>query len=484
MTTTYEIHYADNVSAEDRQRVDDAVKKTIDGINNGQVNGDRTPGHIVFTAYDIVEEDDPLVRSENVGGYAMREGMNYSAQDGSVYTPATDEVRIDIDGQRTDVELEEVVVHEVTHLTHEDPGGDPGGVHSQEFYNAVSETGDAVGISTPHADEKVGRTVDDPDRDGGKRGRGVSAIETEDSESNSDDSSRDGGKGSTSSNDEDDNASNDDDEESSGAKDSGKPIVVDLDGDGIELVNLEDSTATFDFDDDGYQEKTAWVGSDDGLLVFDVGSDGKVTEAKEIAFAYWTEDEHDTDLEGLRTVFDSNQDGHLNSLDEDWNGFRIWVDENQNGITDEGELLTLDEAQITSLNLSHRDGSAEVIEDGTINHGLIDVERTNGDIVDGGDIAFAYESLGTREITDGDGNTLLEFEGDTFEFVEEAEGFTVADYEPLMERISSMGFTGDAHSSMQFAVQNGDDVVFIFDSESVLTVENVTISQLEDAFIF
>ena len=49
----------------------------------------------------------------------------------------------------------------------------------------------------------------------------------------------------------------------------GKPVVLDLDGDGVELVALEDSTAFYDIDGDGYRERMGWVAADDGLLAYD-----------------------------------------------------------------------------------------------------------------------------------------------------------------------------------------------------------------------
>ena len=282
-----------------------------------------------------------------------------------------------------------------------------------------------------------------------------------------------GGKGGGSSSNEDNDSGS-----GGGGSSSGKPIVVDLDGDGIETVSKEDSTAKFDFDEDGYREKTAWVGKDDGLLVFDIGNDGKVTEAKEIAFAYWTEDENDTDLEGLRTTFDSNRDGFLDELDADWAQFRIWQDKNQDGVADEGEFLTLEEAGIKSIDLSHKEGTAEVAEDGTVNHGLIDIEKTDGSTTDGGDVAFAFDNLGEREIVDENGETVIEYEGDTFEIADANEGFTATDYNALIARIQYMGFTESAADAMNYAVQNGEDVVFQFDGDSVLTVENVTLEEL------
>lgn len=44
------------------------------------------------------------------------------------------------------------------------------------------------------------------------------------------------------------------------------PIVIDLDGDGIELVSLSESETFFDVDEDNYKELTGWSDSDDGIL--------------------------------------------------------------------------------------------------------------------------------------------------------------------------------------------------------------------------
>ncbi len=52
------------------------------------------------------------------------------------------------------------------------------------------------------------------------------------------------------------------------------PIVLDLDGDGIELVAADQSTAAFDVDRNGSLNVTGWVSADDGLLVFDMNETG------------------------------------------------------------------------------------------------------------------------------------------------------------------------------------------------------------------
>ena len=59
------------------------------------------------------------------------------------------------------------------------------------------------------------------------------------------------------------------------------PVVLDLDGDGVEYLGLE-AGVTFDYG--GGAVSTAWVGADDGLLVRDANDDGAVS-GNELMFA-------------------------------------------------------------------------------------------------------------------------------------------------------------------------------------------------------
>ena len=131
------------------------------------------------------------------------------------------------------------------------------------------------------------------------------------------------------------------------------PIVIDLDGDGVEIKPLSRSSTTFDADSDGYKERSAWAGADDGLLVIDLNDDGQVTQSKEIAFSEWTA-EQDTDLQALAKVFDSNGDGTFDSRDAHFSEFRIWKDANSNGVADAGEMMTLQAAGIAANDIFYR----------------------------------------------------------------------------------------------------------------------------------
>ena len=191
---------------------------------------------------------------------------------------------------------------------------------------------------------------------------------------------------------------------------TGDPIVIDLDGNGIELYSRNNSPAHFDFDDDGYSETTAWAGPQDGILVIDEGNDNQITQSKEIAFAKWTAAEGDTDLEGLAATFDSNHDGVLDARDQRFADFKVWKDANSNGVVDAGEMQTLAEAGIKSFNLQVKDGTNLDLEDGSVIHGLFDIQRADGKTIQGADVSLAYNSQGYRTRTDAAGNTVVEFE--------------------------------------------------------------------------
>lgn len=187
------------------------------------------------------------------------------------------------------------------------------------------------------------------------------------------------------------------------------PVLVDLDGDGVEIKLLTNSLTLFDADTDGYVERTAWVGADDGLLVIDLGNDGQITDAKEVAFSNWT-DAQDTDLQALATTFDSNGDGVFDARDSRFSEFRIWLDANSDGHADEGELQSLDASGINSMALKVADATANTLEDGTEVHGTIDVQRADGKRVQGADVTLAYHKEGLREELDAEGNRVFRLE--------------------------------------------------------------------------
>jgi len=132
------------------------------------------------------------------------------------------------------------------------------------------------------------------------------------------------------------------------------PIVVDLGNDGLEFIDAAQSHAAIDRNNDGTPERTAWVRGTEGILAWDYDGDGAITRFDEIEF--WSHvqptDPTRTDLESLaRPEFDTNQDGVFDADDAKWSQFRLWRDVNENGVSDVGELQTLDQADISALYL-------------------------------------------------------------------------------------------------------------------------------------
>ncbi|MYD23393.1 MAG: hypothetical protein F4X04_14335 [Holophagales bacterium] len=148
-----------------------------------------------------------------------------------------------------------------------------------------------------------------------------------------------------------------------GGGDGGKPIVLDLDGDGVELVPLEESTAFFDINGDGYRERMAWASADDGFLAYDKDGDGQIAAHDELSFVSYVEGAR-TDLEGLRH-FDTDGDGQLDPDDAEWSLFRVWQDLDQDGESDPAELRSLDEEGIESISLTS-DGVKRTVAGNTV----------------------------------------------------------------------------------------------------------------------
>ena len=147
-----------------------------------------------------------------------------------------------------------------------------------------------------------------------------------------------------------------------GSSGGGKPVFLDLDGDGVELVSLEDSSAAYDIRGDGFRYNLSWVGPDDGILAYDHDGDGQISEREEISFVDYADGAR-TDLEGLRH-FDTNGDNQLTSADDEWSKFRVWQDLDGDGVSDPGELRTLEQVGIRSISLAST-GDVETRPDGT-----------------------------------------------------------------------------------------------------------------------
>lgn len=133
------------------------------------------------------------------------------------------------------------------------------------------------------------------------------------------------------------------------------PLVFDLKGDGLNLIG-PDSGVQFDLDDTGYPVRTGWIAKgDDALLVRDLNGSRKIESGAEL-FGSATElpsgEKAINGFEALRPL-DSDQSGTITPRDKEWTDLRLWIDANQDGISQRRELMTLDRAGVESIDLGY-----------------------------------------------------------------------------------------------------------------------------------
>ncbi|MGJ8528309.1 hypothetical protein [Maritalea sp.] len=188
-----------------------------------------------------------------------------------------------------------------------------------------------------------------------------------------------------------------------------KPVIFDLDGDGIEIAQLNASNFFYDINGDGKDNRTAWAAAGDGVLVRDEGNDGVIELKQEIDFTSWAPSAR-SDLEALRMAFDSNGDGKLDAQDDDWSLFKILVT-NDDGTT---TLKTLAELGITSLDLISNNHQ-QTLSDGSNIAGTTTFTKSDGTTGVAGDVALSYDT-GSYVVTqtttnNADGSTTIENTG-------------------------------------------------------------------------
>jgi hypothetical protein len=127
------------------------------------------------------------------------------------------------------------------------------------------------------------------------------------------------------------------------------PLVLDLDGDGLELTT---DRVRFDLRATGQRQQVTWTGKNEGFLALDLNNDGRITSGREL-FGNHSLCGSETCADGAvaLAVHDSNHDGRIDPKDGVWKSLRIWVDRNHDGQSQPDELRTLAEHGIRSVSL-------------------------------------------------------------------------------------------------------------------------------------
>ncbi len=124
----------------------------------------------------------------------------------------------------------------------------------------------------------------------------------------------------------------------------GDPLVLDLDGDGIELTGIADGRR-FDLDGDGRPDQTAFVTGNDGALALDRNGNGLIDDGREL-FG----DQHGA-ANGFAELatFDRNGDGAIDPRDAVFADLRVLGDFDGDGIVAPSEVRTLADLDIVGI---------------------------------------------------------------------------------------------------------------------------------------
>ena len=125
------------------------------------------------------------------------------------------------------------------------------------------------------------------------------------------------------------------------------PIAIDMNGDGVQTTALGATEGKFDLLNNGEAVESGWLSGDDAFLAVDANGNGEIDDRSELFGGQVGE--------GFAKLasYDSNNDGVVDANDERFDELKVWQDVNQNHQTDEGELMTLDEAGIASLSTGY-----------------------------------------------------------------------------------------------------------------------------------
>lgn len=166
-------------------------------------------------------------------------------------------------------------------------------------------------------------------------------------------------------------------------------LVLDLSQDGAHSTLPVSASTRFDLDANGFAEATGWVGPSDGLVVRDLNGNGRIDTGRELFGGQTLLPSGALATNGFHALaaLDSNADGKVSAADTAWGELRIWKDANSDGRTDAGELVSLDEAGVSSVNLGYTnvnqgDGQGNILaQAGTFT-------RANGSVGKAGSFLF------------------------------------------------------------------------------------------------
>jgi hypothetical protein len=157
------------------------------------------------------------------------------------------------------------------------------------------------------------------------------------------------------------------------------PIVLDLDGNGIQTVSLGEADGSFDLLNTGVPVRSGWISSGDAFLAVDLNHNGLIDSRHELFGGQRGE--------GFAALaeFDSNGDGVVDKRDAHFKDLLLWQDKNGNHHTDKGELTQLSK-RVKALSTSYTE--REEVQNGNLLGERGSATLSNGRTIEMSDVYF------------------------------------------------------------------------------------------------
>jgi hypothetical protein len=128
------------------------------------------------------------------------------------------------------------------------------------------------------------------------------------------------------------------------------PLVLDLDGNGVSTLSVN-AGVQFDIHATGRAGATGWAAPGDGLLALDRNGNGSIDDGGELfgSSTLLADGRRAADGYAALQAIDSNGDRQVDQHDALYRQLRVWVDANSDGISQAGELKTLEQLGIASI---------------------------------------------------------------------------------------------------------------------------------------
>jgi Ca2+-binding RTX toxin-like protein len=182
------------------------------------------------------------------------------------------------------------------------------------------------------------------------------------------------------------------------------PLVLDLDGNGVNTVGTN-LNIHFDNDGDGNKEQTGWISDSDGFVVIDKNSNGTIDDGTELFGSNTILSDGTTAQDGYQALkeYDINLDGKIDIHDDVFSQLKIWNDINYNGVSEEGELSSLSELGIKSISVNG-ESSNQIDQNGNKTVKTGEFEFENGVI----GISNSLDFLTNTFSVDGNNNIIID----------------------------------------------------------------------------